>query len=73
MSVAGALVASIALVVGLAFLVDVAVVEDEADVDRTAGMVRGRPGDARLDLDLRACPRVHRTPALQPEVRFWAE
>lgn len=73
MSVAGALVASIALAVGLAFLVDVAVVEDEADVDRTAGMVRGRPGDARLDLDLRACPRVHRTPALQPEVRFWTK
>lgn len=73
MSVAGALLASIALAVGLAFLVDVAVVEDEADVDRTAGMVRGRPGDARLDPDLRACPRVHRTPALQPEVRFWAK
>lgn len=76
MSVAGALVASIAsiaLAVGLAFLVDVAVVEDETDVDRTAGMARGRPGDARLDLDLRACPRVHRIPALQPEVRFWTK
>lgn len=73
MSVEGALVASIALAVGLAFLVDVAVVEDEADVDRTAGMVRGRPGDARLDLDLRACPRVHRTLALQLEVRCWTK
>lgn len=73
MSVAGALVAPIALAVGLAFLVDVAVVEDEADVDRTAGMVQGRPGDARLDLDLQASPRVHRTPALQSEFRFWTK
>lgn len=73
MSVAGALVASIALAVGLVFLVDVAVVEDETDVDRTAGMARGRPSDVRLDPDLRACPHVHRTPALQPEVRFWTK
>lgn len=71
MSVAGALVALIALAAGLAYQEDVAVVENETDVDRSAGMVRGRPGDAHLDLDLQACPRVHRTPALQqPEVRF---
>lgn len=73
MSVAGALVASIALAVDLAFLVDVAVVEDETDVDRNAGMARGRSGDARLDLDLRACPRVHRTPALQLGVSLWTK
>lgn len=65
MSVAGA---SIALAVGLAFLVDVAVVEDETDVDRTAGMVRGRPSDVRLDPDLRACLHVHRTPALRQKL-----
>lgn len=71
MSVAGALVALSALAVGLAYQVDFAVVEDDADVDRSADMVRARPGDARLDLDLQAYPRGHRTPALQqPEVRF---
>lgn len=71
MSVAGALVASSALAVGLAYQVDFAVVEDETGVDRSADMVRGRPGDARLDLDLQAYPRGHRTPALQqPEVRL---
>lgn len=70
---AGALVASIALAVGLAYQVDVAVFEDETDVDSSAGMVRGPPGDSRLDLDLQACPRVHRTPALQPDVRFRAK
>lgn len=73
MSVAGALVASIALAVVLAYQVDVAAVEDETDVDRSADMVRARPGDARLDRDLQACPRVHRTPALQPEVRVWTK
>ena len=71
MSMAGALVALSALAVGLAHQVDVAVVEDETDVDRSADMVRGRPGDDRLDLDLQAYPRGHRTPALQqPEVRI---
>lgn len=73
MSVAGALVASIALAVVLAYQVDVAAVEDETDVDRSADMVRARPGDARLDRDLQACPRVHHTPALQPEVRVWTK
>lgn len=62
-------VASVALAVALACLAEAAALGAEAaGGGRIADMVLDRLL-ARLDLDLQACPRAHRTPVLEPLVK----
>lgn len=66
-SAVGASFASVALAAVLACPAEVAVLRAETGGGRLADMALDRLL-ARLDLDLQACLRVHRTPVLDPHV-----
>lgn len=67
--VGGASLASVALAVVPACLAEAAALRTAADGERCADMVLDRLL-ARLDLGLQACPRAHRTPALDSHVKI---